>query len=261
VPSNLHPTLDEAAADLPTMYSDGCRVDVGESDLAPDCSYGDLSSDVVVALFGDSHAAQWFPALERLSTEQGFRLDVYMKTSCPSFSVIMVTDGVRDRSCDAWRENVFEALAAEPPARLELSNIGGYDDYGTTGLGEVEWQVGVEATLAALPATTDVTVITDTPQFAVTPSTCLAAHLTDALSCSLPRDVALDAAWRTAETEAALAGGAHVVDLNDLLCNATACGLIVGDRLLYRDPHHLTASFAAALAPALAAELDWVTPT
>jgi len=118
----------------------------------------------------------------------------------------------------------------------------------------------VTATLAAVPASTDVTVITDTPQFAVTPSTCLAAHLTDALSCSLPRDIALDASWRSAETDAALAGGAHVVDLNDLLCDDESCGLIMGDRLMYRDPHHLTASFASTLAPELAAELDWVTP-
>jgi hypothetical protein len=34
-----------------------------------------------------------------------------------------------------------------------------------------------------------------------------------------------------------------VLDVNDYLCDEQNCGLIIGDRLLYRDAHHLTESF------------------
>jgi len=257
VPSNLTPNLAGASADVPVMYADGCRVDVGESALAEGCRYGDADADVVVALYGDSHAAQWFPALRALADTEGFRLDVYMKTSCPSVEVAMVTDGVRDVSCDLWRANVVAELRQAPPDRLVVSNFGGYDDYGTTGLDEAVWSEGVTSLLAGVPTGVQVTVITDTPQFDVTPSTCLAAHLRDALACAKPREAALDAGWRESEAEAAERGGAQVVDLNDYLCTVQTCGLILGDRLMYRDPHHLTASFAAVLAPALRDELGW----
>jgi peptidoglycan/LPS O-acetylase OafA/YrhL len=260
VPSNLLPSLKDAAADLPATYADGCRVGPDDSALASGCSYGDLGADTVVALWGDSHAAQWVPALEVLAQQQGFRLDVYMKTSCPSVDVPMVTDGVLDVTCNRYRDNVVAALAADPPDRLVISNFAGYDDYGTTGLDTGVWAAGMTALLAQVPHTVDVTVITDTPQFAVTPSTCLAAHLTDALACSLARDEALDAGWRESEATAAVAGGARVVDLNDYLCDPDTCGLIIGDRLLYRDPHHLTASFAATLAPQLSEKLGWDAP-
>jgi hypothetical protein len=57
----------------PKVYLDDCHVNNGEV-LSGDCTYGDRSSKTTIVLYGDSHAAQWFPALEKLANENGFQL-------------------------------------------------------------------------------------------------------------------------------------------------------------------------------------------
>ena len=51
----------------------------------PTCIYGDKNGSLTIALVGDSHAAQWFPAFEALAIEQGLRI-VFGATSLP-FSI------------------------------------------------------------------------------------------------------------------------------------------------------------------------------
>jgi peptidoglycan/LPS O-acetylase OafA/YrhL len=258
VPNNLTPSIAGAAQDLPATYADGCHLNGSDQVVPPThCSFGDTSSTRVVALFGDSHAAQWFPALDLLGKQEGFRLDVYTKSSCPSVDVPMVTDGVLNTGCAHWRSLVLARLVAEPPSRVVLSNFAHYDEYGTTGLSVGAWNDGLAATLAALPSSTKVTLITDTPSFPTTPAVCLSAHLNDALACSRARPDAVNAEWATAEAASARAAKAQVVDLNDFLCDSASCGVIIGNRLLYRDPHHLTASYAELLASPLGRALDW----
>ena len=87
--------------------------------------------------------------------------------------------------------------------------------------------------------------------FPATPSICLSANVEDALFCSEPRDDSIFGSRNTAERAAAKEHGAAFLDLNDSLCDPTTCGMIIGSTLVYRDPHHMTATFAAGLAPVL----------
>lgn len=61
VSSNLEPSLSDVESDLPLVSSDGCHQDVDGVEL-PSCRYGAPQGPRVV-LFGDSHGAQWGPAL------------------------------------------------------------------------------------------------------------------------------------------------------------------------------------------------------
>jgi peptidoglycan/LPS O-acetylase OafA/YrhL len=248
VPNNMTPSLTDAGDDLPTVYADGCHVN-SESSVTPDgCRFGDTEADTVVALFGDSHAAQWFPVLDQLGREQGFRLDEYTKSSCPAADVTMVTDGVEDTGCSAWRASALSRMHESVPDLIIISGFAHYPEYGTSSVDSASWNAGLDSTLRALPGSSRVVVVTDTPMFATTPSTCLSVHVDNALKCSRERADALDASWNEAEAETARAAGATVVQVNDYLCDAQSCGLIIGDRLLYRDAHHLTASFTLLLA-------------
>ena len=47
-----------------------------------DCVYGDPEGKRTAFLFGDSHAAQWLPALDRYARQQGWRLEFHTKSSC-----------------------------------------------------------------------------------------------------------------------------------------------------------------------------------
>jgi peptidoglycan/LPS O-acetylase OafA/YrhL len=256
VPADMTPSLKGAADDLPAIYADGCHVNSSSSKLPPACHFGDTGSHAVVALFGDSHAAQWFPALDALGKSHGFRLDVFTKSSCPSADLVMVTEGVTDTACSAWRAKVIAHLQARPPARIVLSNFSHYPAAGTPITSE-RWAAGLRRTLAELPSSSKVTVISDTPDFPTTPDVCLSAHLDDADACAEPRSKAFASAWNDAERRTARAHGAQVVNVDDYLCSSTTCGRIIGDALVYRDQHHLTASYASKLAPALGRAFGW----
>ncbi len=68
VPGNLIPTLADAYKDIPATYANDCTRPV-ESARPEPCSFGDLTSGTVVALYGDSHATSWFTALAQLASD------------------------------------------------------------------------------------------------------------------------------------------------------------------------------------------------
>ncbi|MGO1317214.1 MAG: acyltransferase family protein [Cellulomonadaceae bacterium] len=256
VPANLTPSLADAASDVPVIYADGCHRDDTSTD-ASGCLVGqgraDDGSVPRVALFGDSHAAQWFPALAVLAEAGEIVLDSNTKNSCPPAAVPVVIDGVPYTSCDTWRDGVLERFAGDPPDVVVLAGyarspyLTGAPDMATA------WADGLTRTIAALPASTHVVVLTDTPVMAENPALCLSAHLDDAGACGRARAGALDPAVRVAESDAARAGGARFADLSDYLCSPEQCPAVIGADLVYRDAHHLSATYAAALAPAVRA--------
>ena len=47
-----------------------------------------------------------------------------------------------------------------------------------------------------------------------------------------------------------------VVDMDRFFCAADTCKTVLGGVVIYRDSHHMTATWATTLAPYLARELD-----
>ena len=78
-----------------------------------------------VVLFGDSHAAQWVPALQQLATERGWQLISLTKSSCPAARVTVYSDVLRRTylECDEWRERMLKRIEAafrHRPAALDI---------------------------------------------------------------------------------------------------------------------------------------------
>ena len=251
VPANMAPSLRGVDADNPEAYADGCQLEYAASALR-DCPYGDLASDRVIALFGDSHATQWLPALDALGTQQGIRIDLYAKSGCPSADVVQTSD--YDAQCTEFRRLVLARLAEEPPEMVVLSNTGRqyWRDPSTA---EAEWRTGLAATLDALPAASAAFVIGTTPQFDGSVPTCLSLHLTDTDVCADDRDHVMEPERIADETLVAGEHGAAYFPAVDYLCTADECGAISGTILLYRDEHHLTTVASLDLADELGAFL------
>ena len=96
------------------MYADGCHLNPPETEV-PECVYGDPSSETTVVLFGDSHAMQWFPALNELAKEHDWRLVGLTKAACPPAEVHIYNATLRReyRECDEWRERTLERIVRE----------------------------------------------------------------------------------------------------------------------------------------------------
>ncbi|MCW4385039.1 acyltransferase [Salinibacterium sp. SYSU T00001] len=254
VPSNLTPALTEASTDIPSIYRDGCHLDWTATEPIG-CSFGDVTSGVRVALFGDSHAAQWFPAVSELAERHGFQVDSYTKSSCPSAVVDVVLDALPYDECSTWRSAVLERLVADPVDLVIVSNASNGAEAELD-----EWLEGLQQTVERVSAVSPVVVIADTPYLPLVPPTCLAANMDDTAACTVSPERAIRGKWAGALAATATAAGAKVIDLNDHLCDDDECGPIIGARLVYRDAHHLTASFARDLASVLWDEISVVAP-
>ncbi|WP_308796884.1 acyltransferase family protein [Agromyces silvae] len=242
VPANMRPTLRSAEHDNPVVYENGCHRESGSSDPAG-CMVGDNGDAPLVALFGDSHAAQWYPALARLAESGTIRLDSNSKSRCASASLPEPAYA----SCSTWRQGVIDRLADTAPDIVILANyasaqVAGSPDPGT------EWRDALATTVGKLHESSHVVVMADSPHGRATPAICLSAHLDNASACALPRSDALDEATRAAE---ASVPETTYVDLTEYFCNEDVCPTVIGDTLVYRDAHHLTATFSASLSAVL----------
>jgi hypothetical protein len=255
VPANLRPSLATAARDKPSIYRDGCVLSDGQSTLRP-CIFGDPASSADVVLFGDSHAAQWFPALQHLAEVHHFRLEVLTKRGCPTADM-PIKRRTLNAECFRWRAAVVQRLATEHPSLIVMSA----SDYEPGGPAanldpDVAWRTGLDATLKSLrPTAQRVLVLGDTPLPSTNTPSCVAAHLQSVEQCVAARAGAVDPPRMAVEQEVARLDGAVFAGTSDWLCTQSSCPVILGDVLLYRDDNHLTTTASLLLAPYLEATL------
>jgi hypothetical protein len=257
VPRDLQPALADARRDYPESYLDGCHTQMDGHPNKGTCLYGNLDSATTIALFGDSHALAWFPAMQRFAEQQGWRLlSLTMSTCSPARIPIWVADWKRvSHECNTWRDRAIEQLVATEPAVIVVAGTRGFattDSGGSTVLSGVErtaaWEVGMQHTLARLvPASKRVILLGDTPVARVDPAVCLSQHPDSTLACATPVEDAVNPAWLLEEQATANGSGAGFLDPQRWVCPSSPCPVVLGDVLIYRDGGHLTSVFSAAL--------------
>jgi peptidoglycan/LPS O-acetylase OafA/YrhL len=267
VPANLTPSLAAATEDAPRIYADKCSGAFTDPEIKKPCAYGDLGSDRTVVLFGDSHAAHWFPALERIAEDRHWRLVMVTKSACSAASV-RIFQATLNRpydECVAWREQVWDYIASLRPAMVVVSSAAGgtvVDDSGAKitdpGYADRVWIDGWRRSADRLAATgARLVLIEDTPYQAGDTVECLSVHLRDPGACVVSAGTALPNPDRRRAVAATLAAaGVTVVDPLPWFCTAERCPVIVGNVLVYRDASHITATYARLVAPQLGRALS-----
>ena len=246
VPSNLRPSLGAVGSDRAQVYADGCVAVLRQTALSP-CRYGDENAAITIVLYGDSHAAQWSPALIAIAESRGYELIVLAKGGCP-VSAVSIPNA---NSCPTWRDKAVEFVAEERPDLVIVSQLSDYPS------SDEEWSVGLSTTLQRLrPLAANVVVLGDNPPARVEPASCLSDHLRDADACIAERDDVVMDGRVSAEHTVASQLGVSFVDTTDWLCTDTACPVIIGDILLYRDVTHITTAAAEWFRPLVEASLD-----
>jgi peptidoglycan/LPS O-acetylase OafA/YrhL len=264
VPVDLIPPLIAARDDIPAIYDNGCHL-AQPSTAIPDCVFGDPGSQTVVILFGDSHAAQWFPALERLAIERSWRLVSMTKSGCTPAAITVWNENFKRAyaECNEWRGRVLERVAAEKADAVIVASSHPYRAAGNEERaavnGGVALAAGLEETLDRLrPLADAVVLIGDTPKFDGDPPDCLSLHLDEVLACSEPRATMVDQRWLESEAAIARDAGATFIDPTDWACPTDPCPTVVGRYLVYRDTHHLATPYVIALRERLEAALSVV---
>ena len=256
VPAGLRPSIAEARTDFPLPYGDGCSPSVLETQSGI-CTYGNLSSRTTVILMGDSHARSWFPAVNRLAIERGWRLVVLTKSACTLADMLQWNASLKRvyTECEQWRENAYRRVEADRPALVLLANSQKFSAVGPdgstilAGAARTEaWREGMAKTLARLtPVAGHVVLIGDTPRSAYDVPVCLSGHLDNTLACATPFDRSVNLAWLGVEESAARRGSAGFVDPTPWVCPSVPCPAVIGNFMVFIDEHHLTTPFSGAL--------------
>ncbi|MGA3218747.1 MAG: acyltransferase family protein [Acidimicrobiales bacterium] len=271
VPSNLDPSLADASASEAPPFFDGCLLSFTEVQVAP-CVFGDLGSATTVVLFGDSHAAMWFPAVDAMANARHWRLVVWTKATCPPVDVTIVSPdlGRTYSECDEWRAEATSLILAMHPLLVILGMSPNYDPlYDITEDGS-QWLAGLSRSVTALRSSGARVLVlgpVESPDWVV--PDCLSAHLDDVRACNVapteghagPGLIGYDNADITAEQTAVVRAGGTFVNVKPWFCAAATCPVVVDNLLVFRDNSHITVPYAAYLAPLINDEVNLIIPS
>ena len=218
----------------PIVYDDGCHVNNGET-TSPDCRYGVVGASKKIVLFGDSHAAQWMPTLEKMAREKNFELISLTKSACPGPAVVKVNTGeYKNSDCSAWRDYAYKRITSIQPVAVIVAGMqhfdmpSGYPDRASW------WREGQRKTLAALRGSSPhIIYLSDTPHPNRDIPSCIAAGKIERCNGS-------------ERSTPIYTSGYQQINPTPWLCTRTCPG-VIGSTVVYRDASHLSVAMARSL--------------
>ena len=225
----------------PQVYLDDCHVNNGEVESGK-CTYGPIT-DRKIVLFGDSHAAQWMPVLEKLAFEKNFTLISLTKSACPGPAVAKVeSGGYKNADCEEWRKNSIARIQALQPEAVLVSGMqhfelpSGYSNRSTW------WREGQIKTFEALKGSSkNIIYISDTPHPLRDIPSCIAAGRIDKCNTTEPSPAIFTSGWKQ-------------INPTSWFCSET-CPAVLNGVVVYRDASHISVMGAKMVEPQLLSTL------
>ncbi|CAB4886693.1 unannotated protein [freshwater metagenome] len=210
----------------PKVYDDKCHVNNGEV-ISDQCTYGPESSRKIV-LFGDSHAAQWMPLLEKLAFENDFQLISLTKSACPGPEVLKVeTGGYKNKDCNAWRANSISRIRQLHPIAVLVSGMQHFEMPSSYSSRSSWWREGQQKTFDALKGSSPhIIYISDTPHPLRDIPSCIASGRLDKCNSTEPSTAIFTPGWQQ-------------IDPTSWFCTDT-CPAVIDGVIVYRDSSHIS---------------------
>lgn len=213
------------------------------------CRIGSNAPDATrIALTGDSHAAMLIPGLRDVAVAENWAIDVYVGRGCVWSADSDPTCSDRQAALDSdLLSNDYSAILVtawnQPDASAQIREERA-TEYAA------RWRTAIDNGIMVIP-------ILDNPSVPQSSADCLAS--TSSFSretCSFQRsDTGLEDPLEIATRQV----GAESVDLRSAYCDSTGtCPMVLGGVVVYRDLHHITATFSHSLAVYLAEDVSRV---
>jgi hypothetical protein len=254
-PDNLDPPTNKAETNTNITYDNDCHQFFKET-IKKDCIFGDPTGEITIALFGDSHAAQWFSPLNEIAIANKWRLIALTQGGCTpiELSIYNVQNGGVYRHCTPWRVNALQYMKDEGVDFVFTGQYVRYRDANTGGIvSSRQWRLGYTELVQTLRASSmEPIFFSDTPDIPGVPPECIASNRRNVSQCvaTLNRSTlvdVMDALRKVARDEKV-----SLIDPQRWLCHNNLCPVIVGNISVYRDDNHISDVMARWLQPLLA---------
>jgi hypothetical protein len=257
LPENF--ALGAVAASKSPLYDNDCHASTAAIDPVI-CEFGDLQSDIVIVFTGDSHAAQWFGALEVAARTNHWKLVSMTKSSCPVADVPTYRrrDALPDGEellypeCDEFHSRAHAAIREMQPDLVIFPVLSSFHLVNNGGI--AAFSAGLGKSISAIAGIgTKVLILGETPKTngEDIPS-CLARHKNDISQCANQRSRAEFPERIKYISDAASQHSATYVNPVDWFCTSDICPGEIGGRIVYRDYNHISDQFARYRAPQIA---------
>jgi peptidoglycan/LPS O-acetylase OafA/YrhL len=226
-------SLDDVRS-KPKINEDGCHIHIRQT-VSPRCEYGDLSSDQTIVLYGDSHAAQWFPALDLIGKKRGIKIVSLTKSACPSAEVIKeLSSQYNVKDCQAFRDSSVARINTIKPLAVILTGMQPFTAPYSDESARSWWLAGESTVFNRIKSATKFPIyLTDTPLPQIDIPDCLVAGR--GAKCDTSRPVAAE-----------VAPGLIPINPTPWLCT-DKCPAVVDGIVAYRDKSHLTVDMSKHL--------------
>jgi peptidoglycan/LPS O-acetylase OafA/YrhL len=212
----------------PIIYSNGCYEKMLRL-TEPYCDFGDLNSQKIVILVGDSHAAQWFPGFDEAGKASGFKLQVATKNSCAAI-LPLIGDSLSNPACNAWRKDLIQFINLSKPKILVISNL-------TEKNGSPEVYISsLKNFIEHINTEIKITIIGDTPYPRTNSVTCLSINWENPEKCNI-RNIK---SFADEISERILDSRTNFVDPSPYLCSDLICPAVIDGVNVFRDASHLS---------------------
>jgi len=237
------------------LYSTRCHLMVFDTKFG-DCIFGDKKSEKTLFLFGDSHAAQWFPAIEDIANKYGYKLYALTKSACGISTVIpkMARLGGKPyKTCEDAQNYVINKITEVKPDLVILASRL-IDEKGPRGK---SWFSGMTEQLKKIKTAADGKVIYlgDTPYPGFEVAQCLLNNPNQITKCNSSLKSAKQNNLSGPGAKAAANAGVVYVSLVDWFCSIKNCPATLNNVLLYIDYSHITTEASKMYSPLLYKEL------
>jgi peptidoglycan/LPS O-acetylase OafA/YrhL len=250
------PTLErlmQARDDRPDLTAD-CETTAGGY-----CVLGDPAGRRTVMLLGDSHAAQWSPALDAAAEKAGIKVVLVSYGGCPSAEVNVALTGTHRpaKACVDFHKNTLTLLDQLHPDAVVIANA----DYSGALLTDQQtivpeseawsaWGVGLHRLVDDLNARKiPLGIILDTPGRSVDPIECIAKHGDDA-ACSVTASSFKSSIAPRNEVEKGAVGASTRgawFDPTPYFCDDQLCPSETNGVVRFSDSDHITKSYSRSL--------------
>ncbi len=239
------PPLTLLKRDRSQAYKKDCHLNFEDTELYP-CVFGPETGKRVT-LIGDSHAASWIPALAVLADRMDWRIETHTKSACALYRKPALRRDQPYPECKEWGGKLLAELRRSRPDIVILTQqrFGRVADEDGKPPHEQTAAAIVEVWREIQEAGAKVIAIRDTPALPFKPDECLLRDI----GCYADQSQVLKD-FDPIVIAHGLAPDVPMIDMTDAVCKDQKCPMIIGNIVVWRDSHHLTASYVRSVASA-----------